>query len=75
MFCVSAGQSSSTAKLKSLTGAIEIMTETQHAFQLIHKELQEEQAGVRLRTTDGENVLYAHTVTYIVFSCHFLSCS
>ncbi|XP_028279587.1 erythroid differentiation-related factor 1 [Parambassis ranga] len=41
-----AGQSSSTAKLKSLTGAIEIMTETRHAFQLIHKELQEEQAGL-----------------------------
>ncbi|CAI5654418.1 erythroid differentiation-related factor 1 isoform X5 [Oreochromis niloticus] len=38
-----AGQNSSTAKLKSLTGAIEIMTETRHAFQLIHKELQEEQ--------------------------------
>ncbi|XP_071336443.1 erythroid differentiation-related factor 1 isoform X1 [Trachinotus anak] len=38
-----AGQSSSAAKLKSLTGALEIMTETRHAFQLIHKELQEEQ--------------------------------
>ncbi|KAM9847832.1 erythroid differentiation-related factor 1 [Aulostomus maculatus] len=38
-----AGQNSSTAKLKSLTGALEIMTETQHAFQLIEKELQEEQ--------------------------------
>uniref|UniRef100_A0A673A3H4 Erythroid differentiation regulatory factor 1 n=1 Tax=Sphaeramia orbicularis TaxID=375764 RepID=A0A673A3H4_9TELE len=38
-----AGQSSSAAKLKSLTGALEIMTETRHAFQLIHKELLEEQ--------------------------------
>ncbi|XP_039995615.1 erythroid differentiation-related factor 1 [Xiphias gladius] len=38
-----AGQSSSAAKLKSLTGALEIMTETRYAFQLIHKELQEEQ--------------------------------
>lgn len=38
-----AGQSSSTAKLKSLTGAIEIMTETRHAFQLIQKELLDEQ--------------------------------
>ncbi|XP_042358547.1 erythroid differentiation-related factor 1 [Plectropomus leopardus] len=38
-----AGQSSSAAKLKSLTGAVEIMTETRHAFQLIHKELLEEQ--------------------------------
>ncbi|KAM3606022.1 uncharacterized protein V6R79_009484 [Siganus canaliculatus] len=38
-----AGQSSNVAKLKSLTGAIEIMTETRHAFQLIHNELLEEQ--------------------------------
>ncbi|XP_022070434.1 erythroid differentiation-related factor 1 [Acanthochromis polyacanthus] len=38
-----AGQSSNAAKLKSLTGAIEIMTETRYAFQLIHKELLEEQ--------------------------------
>lgn len=38
-----AGQSSSGAKLKSLTGALEIMTETCYAFQLIHKELLEEQ--------------------------------
>uniref|UniRef100_A0AAQ5ZG17 Erythroid differentiation regulatory factor 1 n=1 Tax=Amphiprion ocellaris TaxID=80972 RepID=A0AAQ5ZG17_AMPOC len=38
-----AGQSSNAAKLKSLTGAIEIMTETRFAFQLIHKELLEEQ--------------------------------
>ncbi|XP_075997852.1 erythroid differentiation-related factor 1 isoform X2 [Genypterus blacodes] len=38
-----AGQSSSGAKLKSLTGALEIMTETRFAFQLFHKELLEEQ--------------------------------
>nr|XP_020458691.1 erythroid differentiation-related factor 1 isoform X1 [Monopterus albus] len=38
-----AGQSSSGAKLKSLTGALEIMTDTRYAFQLILKELQEEQ--------------------------------
>ncbi|KAF3708128.1 Erythroid differentiation-related factor 1 [Channa argus] len=37
-----AGQSSSVAKLKSLTGALEIMTDTRYAFQLIHKELEEE---------------------------------
>uniref|UniRef100_A0A8C4DQ96 Erythroid differentiation regulatory factor 1 n=1 Tax=Dicentrarchus labrax TaxID=13489 RepID=A0A8C4DQ96_DICLA len=37
-----AGQSSSAAKLKSLTGAIEIMTETRYAFQLIHNELLED---------------------------------
>lgn len=42
-YCASTGQSSSAAKLKSLTGALEIMTETRHAFMLIHKELQEEQ--------------------------------
>ncbi|KAI3362723.1 hypothetical protein L3Q82_001787 [Scortum barcoo] len=36
-------QSSSVAKLKSLTGAIEVMTETRFAFQLIHKELLEEE--------------------------------
>uniref|UniRef100_A0A4W6DL28 Erythroid differentiation regulatory factor 1 n=1 Tax=Lates calcarifer TaxID=8187 RepID=A0A4W6DL28_LATCA len=41
-----AGQNSSAAKLKSLTGALEIMTETRYAFQLIHKELQEEQIEV-----------------------------
>ncbi|XP_034040596.1 erythroid differentiation-related factor 1 isoform X2 [Thalassophryne amazonica] len=37
-----AGQSSSAAKLKSLTGALEIMTETRYAFQLLHQELLEE---------------------------------
>uniref|UniRef100_A0A3B5LPU4 Erythroid differentiation regulatory factor 1 n=1 Tax=Xiphophorus couchianus TaxID=32473 RepID=A0A3B5LPU4_9TELE len=37
------GQSSSVAKLKSLIGAIEIMSEIRHAFQLIQKELLEEQ--------------------------------
>lgn len=30
-------------KLKTLTGALEIMIETRHAFRLIHKELQEQQ--------------------------------
>uniref|UniRef100_A0A8C3ARC1 Erythroid differentiation regulatory factor 1 n=1 Tax=Cyclopterus lumpus TaxID=8103 RepID=A0A8C3ARC1_CYCLU len=38
-----AGQSSNAAKLKSLTGAVEIMAETRCAFQLIHNELLEEQ--------------------------------
>ncbi|MGH0123907.1 UNVERIFIED_CONTAM: hypothetical protein FKN15_046760 [Acipenser sinensis] len=38
-----AGQSSNSAKLKTLFGALEIMTEMKHAFQLIHKELLEEQ--------------------------------
>uniref|UniRef100_A0A3B4UVS3 Erythroid differentiation regulatory factor 1 n=1 Tax=Seriola dumerili TaxID=41447 RepID=A0A3B4UVS3_SERDU len=49
-----AGQSSSAAKLKSLTGALEIMTETRHAFQLIHKELQEDQIEVSFRAADGK---------------------
>ncbi|XP_062319714.1 erythroid differentiation-related factor 1 isoform X2 [Osmerus eperlanus] len=35
-------QSSSGAKLKTLTGALDVLSDTQHAFQLIHKELQEE---------------------------------
>uniref|UniRef100_A0A8C1SIC2 Erythroid differentiation regulatory factor 1 n=1 Tax=Cyprinus carpio TaxID=7962 RepID=A0A8C1SIC2_CYPCA len=34
-----AGQNSSAVKLKTLTGALEIMCETRHAFKLIHKEL------------------------------------
>ncbi|KAJ8248086.1 hypothetical protein GJAV_G00238160 [Gymnothorax javanicus] len=37
------GQNSNMAKLKTLSGALEIMMETRHAFQLIHKELLEEQ--------------------------------
>lgn len=44
--CVSSGQSSSAAKLKSLTGAIQIMADTRHAFKLIHNELLEEQVKV-----------------------------
>lgn len=52
-YCLSTGQNSSTAKLKSLTGAIEIMTETRHAFQLIHKELQEEQTEVSFTVAHG----------------------
>uniref|UniRef100_A0A3B3D8N9 Erythroid differentiation regulatory factor 1 n=1 Tax=Oryzias melastigma TaxID=30732 RepID=A0A3B3D8N9_ORYME len=38
-----AGQSSSMTKLKSLTGAMEIMTEAHHAFRLIQKELLEKE--------------------------------
>ncbi|XP_029376713.1 erythroid differentiation-related factor 1 isoform X2 [Echeneis naucrates] len=56
-----AGQSSSAAKLKSLISALEIMTETRHAFQLIHKELQEqiavaESADVASGPTSGLNL-------------------
>uniref|UniRef100_A0A8D3BDI3 Erythroid differentiation regulatory factor 1 n=1 Tax=Scophthalmus maximus TaxID=52904 RepID=A0A8D3BDI3_SCOMX len=50
-----AGQSSSAAKakLKSLTAALEIMTETRHAFQLIQKELQDEQIELSEPQTAG----------------------
>lgn len=76
-YCVSTGQSSSVAKLKSLTGAIEIMTETRHAFQLIHNELLEEQ--IKVWVADGKALLclftlsklcsvsWSHTVTYTIF--------
>ncbi|KAK1164404.1 erythroid differentiation-related factor 1-like isoform X1 [Acipenser oxyrinchus oxyrinchus] len=47
-----AGQSSNSAKLKTLSGALEIMTETKHAFQLIHKELLEEQRQLSDCTED-----------------------
>lgn len=40
------GQSSSMTKLKSLTGAMEIMTEAHHAFRLIQKELLEKEEEV-----------------------------
>lgn len=43
----SAGQSSSAAKIKSLTAALDVMMETRHAFQLIHTEMLEEQRQVR----------------------------
>lgn len=51
------GQSSSTAKMKSLTGAMEIMTETRHAFQLIYNELLEEQVKIHLGTRDCSALL------------------
>ncbi|TRY91789.1 hypothetical protein DNTS_021912 [Danionella cerebrum] len=38
-----AGQSSSTVKVKTLTGALEIICESRHAFRLIHKELLDKQ--------------------------------
>lgn len=87
--CVSTGQSSSAAKLKSLTGAIEIMTETRFAFQLIHKELLEEQIEVSFRAADGDalsclfifaklcsvGLPWSQAVSYNIFSFHFPSCS
>lgn len=45
-FVSPAAQNSSTAKQKSLTAALEIMAETRCAFQMIHKELLEEQTEV-----------------------------
>lgn len=53
--CVAAGQTSNAAKLKSLTGALELMAETRCAFQLIHRELLEEQVEVRFRGADGRD--------------------
>lgn len=47
------------AKMKSLTGAMEIMTETQHAFRLIYNELLEEQVKIDLRII-SEMVCSAH---------------
>lgn len=44
-----AGQSSSAAKIKSLTAALDTMMETRHAFQLIHTEMLEEQRQVSPR--------------------------
>lgn len=38
--------------MKSLTGAMEIMTETRHAFQLIYNELLEEQVKIHLGTRE-----------------------
>lgn len=49
----SAGQSSSAAKIKSLTAALDTMMETRHAFQLIHAEMLEEQRQVRSRVLVG----------------------
>uniref|UniRef100_A0A673Y8Y4 Erythroid differentiation regulatory factor 1 n=1 Tax=Salmo trutta TaxID=8032 RepID=A0A673Y8Y4_SALTR len=45
-----AGQSSSGAKLKTLTGALDILTDTRHAFLLIHKELLEDHTEVQTQT-------------------------
>lgn len=36
------GQNSNVGKLKTLSGALDIMVRTEHAFQLIQKELVEE---------------------------------
>ena len=36
------GQKSNVGKLKTLSGALDIMVRTEHAFQLIRKELVEE---------------------------------
>lgn len=44
------GQSSSGAKLKTLTGALDILTDTRHAFLLIHKELLEDHTEVQTQT-------------------------
>uniref|UniRef100_A0A8C3AQT3 Erythroid differentiation regulatory factor 1 n=1 Tax=Cyclopterus lumpus TaxID=8103 RepID=A0A8C3AQT3_CYCLU len=61
-----AGQSSNAAKLKSLTGAVEIMAETRCAFQLIHNELLEEQIEVRLRKADRKGWLNLQEVMKLI---------
>lgn len=43
--------------MKSLTGAMEIMTETHHALQLIYNELLEEQVKIYLKTMDCSALL------------------
>ncbi|KAJ3610458.1 hypothetical protein NHX12_022550 [Muraenolepis orangiensis] len=49
-----AGQSSSGAKLKSLSAALEVMKETRYAFQLIHTELMEGQRETQpMASVDG----------------------
>uniref|UniRef100_A0A8C2J8B2 Erythroid differentiation regulatory factor 1 n=1 Tax=Cyprinus carpio TaxID=7962 RepID=A0A8C2J8B2_CYPCA len=50
-----AGQNSSAVKLKTLTGALEVMCETRHAFKLIHKELLEQQKKVYTQTYNNNN--------------------
>nr|XP_055028090.1 erythroid differentiation-related factor 1 [Misgurnus anguillicaudatus] len=49
-----AGQNSNAVKLKTLTGALETMRETRHAFKLIHKELLEQEEKVILTLEDSD---------------------
>ncbi|XP_076834302.1 erythroid differentiation-related factor 1 [Brachyhypopomus gauderio] len=48
------GQSSSAVKLKTLTGALDIMSETRHAFTLIHKDLEEQQSREAVASEDQD---------------------
>lgn len=57
--------------MKSLTGAMEIMTETQHAFQLIYNELLEEQAKVYLRTMDCSALRLVYVVEDLLSFRHY----
>lgn len=58
VFCLTLlGQNSNVGKLKTLSGALDIMVRTKHAFQLIRKELVEE-----LDQVSGENI-------YLCVSC------
>ena len=43
------GQNSNVGKLKTLSGALDIMVRTKHAFQLIRKELVEEFEQVKIK--------------------------
>lgn len=64
------GQNSSAVKLKTLTGAMEIMCETRHAFILIHKELLEQQEKVYTQTYTQIiiNITYSFVNTWIKVS-------
>lgn len=58
--------------MKSLTGAMEIMTETQHAFQLIYNELREEQVKIYLRTMDCSTLLdLFYVIEDLLHFCHY----
>lgn len=46
--------------MKSLTGAMESMTETRHAFQLIYNELLEEQVKIYLTFLDRSAVGFSY---------------
>lgn len=57
--------------MKSLTGAMEIMTETQHAFQLIYNELLEEQVKIYLRTMDCSTLMGLFVIEDLLSFCHY----
>ncbi|XP_051503114.1 erythroid differentiation-related factor 1-like isoform X2 [Myxocyprinus asiaticus] len=61
-----AGQNSCAVKLKTLTGALEIMSETRHAFKLIHKELLEQQEKVESSDCSSSSELNIEEVVKLI---------